>query len=386
MSLQGLMFTALLVVVLDRPANETGVARLIAELPPLLILLLGGWLGDRTDQRRTLGLMHLLMALPPLLILVVYLQGAISYSWVVIFSALMASIQALSDPTRQSVLSRVSALDIQRSVTLMTVATSLVGLAGFLIGRQLDDWGLATILTIQALLFLAGGLAIARLPALPAPERPASVGGTRFAALGEGFRATWRLPMIRHILLLNFLSSLFNAGAYIIALPYIITDVYGGSTATLGTAMIVFTAGSITSNVVLFRLMPLARPGRLFLLMQLTRVLILLALWTQPAEPVFYALLVVWGLNMGVTTTMVRTTVQELAPAVSRSQILSVLLLSFMVSSPISSLLLGYLIAGADPIAALVPGIFISLLIFGLGLGTTGLWHYRSVSVTAAAM
>jgi hypothetical protein len=111
--------------------------------------------------------------------------------------------------------------------------------------------------------------------------------------------------------------------------------------------------------------------------MQLTRAAILLLLWLQPALWLFYLAIFAWGLNMGVTTTMVRTTVQELAPAAVRAQILSVLLFSFLVSSPISSVLLGYLIALTNPLAALLPGILVSAVIFLVGIRSSGLWQYR---------
>ncbi|MGI9327037.1 MAG: hypothetical protein ACR2PZ_17600, partial [Pseudomonadales bacterium] len=163
-----------------------------------------------------------------------------------------------------------------------------------------------------------------------------------------------------------------------------VTQVYGGSAATLAQAMIVFTIGSISSNLILLKYMPLKQPGRLFLVMQLTRILILLVLWFRPAPWLFYLMLVIWGLNMGVTTTLVRTTVQELAPANERAQILSILLLSFMVSSPISAVVLGYLIEGASPINALLPGIFISLLIFFIGRRYSGLWDYQPAAKTVA--
>ncbi|MEM1434642.1 MAG: hypothetical protein AAGG11_11345 [Pseudomonadota bacterium] len=387
LTLQTFLFTALLVVVLNRPAEQTGIARMLADLPPLLVLLLGGWLGDRTDQRRTLLWMHGLVALPPLAILAVWRLDALSYVWVITFGTVMMSLQALSDPTRQAVLSRVAAIDIQRAVTLLTVTTSLIGLAGLLVGSQLERWGLGTVLIIQSALFATGALAVLRLPPMPptAAAPTPQQGARRLALFVDGFRACWQSAMIRNLISLNFLSSLFNAGAYIIAVPYIITDIYGGTAQTLATAMLVFTIGSIISNIILFRVMPLLRPGRLFLLMQLTRVAILGALLTQPSLPLFYALLVAWGLNMGVTTTMVRTTVQELAPAQSRTQILSVLLLSFMVSSPISAILLGFLIAGADPLLALAPAVAISFVIFLLGTSRTGLWRYEAHSAKASA-
>ncbi|MYF49991.1 MAG: hypothetical protein F4220_07580, partial [Gammaproteobacteria bacterium] len=61
MSLQGFLFTWLLVGVLEVPPDQTGVARSLAEFPPLAILLIGGVLGDRFNGRSFLAVMHLLM-------------------------------------------------------------------------------------------------------------------------------------------------------------------------------------------------------------------------------------------------------------------------------------------------------------------------------------
>lgn len=375
MSLQGFLFTWLLVGTLETPADRAGLARSLAEFPPLAILLLGGVLGDRFNGRHYLTLMHLLMVLPPLLIIAVFEQGALSYGWVVIFGVLMASIQALSDPARQSVLSRVSTLDVQRAVTIMTIFTSGVGIGGFYLGGRLDVLGLTNVLLIQALIFALGMIATWRLPDLPRPVHDQNV--TARPALGTGLRALWGLPLVRNVIGLNFLSSLFNAGAYIVAIPYIVKQVYLGDAALFATVMTLFTVGSIGSNVVLLLFMPLARPGRLFLVLQLTRAAILTLLWLEPSLWLFYVGIFTWGLNMGVTTTMVRTTVQELAPIAVRAQILSVLLFSFLVTSPISSVLLGLLISRTSPLDALLPGVAVSIAIFAIGVRWSGLWSYR---------
>ena len=371
MSLQGFLFTWLLVGVLDRPADEAGFARSLAEFPPLIVLLLGGILGDRVSGRTFLRLMHMLMAVPPLLIAMIFNLGLLSYWWVVLFGVLMASIQALSDPARQSVLSRVTRIDIQRTVTVMTIATSLVGMTGFYLGGQLDVLGLELVLMMQAGLFFLGLFAAQRLPHLPMSPRSRP-------NVGAGIKAVWEHRLIRNIVGLNFLSSLFNAGAYIVAVPYIVKEVYSGDAALFATVLIVFTAGGMGSNVILLMFMPLRHPGRLFLLLQTTRMLILFLLWMQPSLPLFYVMIFAWGLNMGTTTTMVRATVQELAPATFRAQILSVLLLSFTISSPISSILLGVLISATSPLTALVPGMFISFVIFVVGCLKSGLWQYTS--------
>ena len=369
-SLQGFLFTWLLVGVLDTPAAAAGVARSLAEFPPLLVLILGGLLGDRIEGRRYLGSMHLLMALPPLLIAAVYSTGSLGYWWVVLFGILAASIQALSDPARQAALSRVALLDVQRAVTIMTVFTSLIGIGGIYLGGNLERLGLGTVLVVQSALFLAGLLAVRRLPLMPIASATAM-------GLRQGLQILWQAPLIRNMIGLNLLSSLFNAGAYIIAIPYIVKQVYLGDASMFATVMIVFTAGSIGSNLLLLPFMPLAHPGRLFLYMQPTRIVVLILLWLEPQPWLFYCAMFGWGLNMGVTTTLVRTTVQELAPAAARSQILSVLLLSFLVSSPISSLLLGLLISQTSPLDALLPGIAVSALIFVIGIRSSGLWHYR---------
>lgn len=372
MSLQGFLFTWLLVGVLETPPDQTGVARSLAEFPPLVILLIGGVLGDRFNGRSYLAVMHLLMCLPPLAVAMVFELGLLSYWWVVTFGVLMAGIQSLSDPVRQSTLARVARFDIQRAVTIMTIATSLVGIGGMYVGGQLERLGLATVLVVQSLTFLAGLVAVWRLPPLP---------GARSAQkpnIGAGLKAVLRIPLVRNAIGLNFLSSLFNAGAYIIVIPYIVKEIYQGDAETFALVLIVFTTGAIGSNVALLPFMPLRRPGRLFLILQLTRVAILYVIWLAPTLTLFYAILIVWGINQGMTTTLARAMVQELAPPEEGARILSVLILSFMVSAPVSAILLGVLVERFDPMAGLLPGMAISLVIFGIGVIKSGLWSYRS--------
>ena len=83
---------------------------------------------------------------------------------------------------------------------------------------------------------------------------------------------------------------------------------------------------------------------------------------------------------MGITTTLVRTVVQELAPEADRAKILAIFLLSFMAAAPLSSLMLGTLVEYTTPMTALLPGIPISIAIFVLALYATGLWAFRSPS------
>jgi predicted MFS family arabinose efflux permease len=375
-SLLGFLITWLLVGVLEAPADRVGYARALIDLPALAIIVLGGILADRSDGRRLLLTLHLLVAVPPLLLAAAVSQDRLSFWVVVAFGMAVAALQSLSDPARQSILSRVTLIDIQRTVTIMTIVTSLVGIGAVWLGGQLENIGLGTVLVIQALFFASGALAMRQLPPMPvrgSPGRPDLLGG---------LRACWRTPLVRDAIGLNFASSLFNAGAYIVAVPFIVREVYAGGSELFATVMIVFTAGSIGSNVLILRFMPLLRPGRLFLWMQLTRIVILALLLMRPSLWLFHLLILAWGFNMGVTSTLVRSIVQEMAPQIARAQILSLLTLSFMVASPISSIVLGQLIARTDPVTGLAPGIVISAAIFAVGLRARNLWRFEAPSAT----
>lgn len=374
MSLQGFLFTWMLVGILERPADDVGLARGLAEFPALLILLIGGLLGDRLDGRKLLLFLHAAMALPPLLLALLAARSGLDYTAVVAFGMTLAALQALSDPARQSMLSTLAGAETQRAITLTSLITTLVGMGAFYLGGQLDRLGLPLLLILQAGCFLLGMVAIQRLPPVP-PKRTAAPLHTEFRA---GLHAVIATPIVRSMIGLNLVSSLFNAGAYIVVLPVMVKTVYDGDAAFFSTVLLVFTAGSIGSNLLLLRLMPLRRPGRVFLFMQPVRVVILLLLLLEPARAVLLVTLFFWGVNMGVTSTLARTTVQECAPAGYRSQVLSWLQLSFMIAAPASATLLGALAAWTSPLIALWPGIVVSVLILAVGGLATGLPRYEA--------
>ena len=371
-SLHWIVVPWVLLGILDVSPSRYSLSRVLIEAPAVLALFAGGMLADRKDARQLLVAFGLVAALAPLA-----MAGAQpSFLAVVSFGVAVGLLQSLSDPARQSALSRVSRLDIQRAIVVATAVTSLVGIAGFSLGGQVKAIGLHWVLIAEALLFALAALAARGLPAM-APQR------VEAPSLLAGFRALRQSPLSRDMVALNFASSLFNAGGYTVAMPFVATKVYGGDAAFLANMFIAFTVGSIASNAALYFAMPLLRPGRLFAALQLTRIAIIVALYCQPPAWLFFGLVFAWGLNMGVTSTLVRTTVQELAPAARRAQILAVLLFSFMVGAPISAALLGQIVAATDPLTALLPGIPVSLLICAAALRGK-LWHYRSVSHPAA--
>ena len=165
--------------------------------------------------------------------------------------------------------------------------------------------------------------------------------------------------------------------------PFIITRVYDGDAALLAIMMTVFYAGATVSNLLMYKLMPFHQPGRLFLLMQLSRILILLLLWIEPSWWLLVVATIAWGVNMGFTTTLARTIVQESAAAAFRGRILSVFTLGMMGSAPIGAILLGIIIEAFGTLNALLPAMGLSLALFLYGVLGTSVWGYRSPAAHA---
>ena len=180
MSLQGFLISWMLVGTLQTPADRVGFGRALIELPGLVILLLGGVLADRTDGRRLLIGMHLAIALPSIAIALMISNALLSFWLVIAFGIAVSAMQAVTDPARQSILIRVTRTDIQRSVTIMTIVTSIAGVGGVWLGGHLEKIGLPIILLLQAGCFAHRrrcGASNAADAAGRAPRPARSVGG-----------------------------------------------------------------------------------------------------------------------------------------------------------------------------------------------------------------
>ena len=90
--------------------------------------------------------------------------------------------------------------------------------------------------------------------------------------------------------------------------------------------------------------MPLVRPGRLFLLMQLSRIVVLYLIYLHGDLWLLVLGTFGWGLNMGVTSNLARAIVQESAAPEFRGRVLSVFSVGMVGSAPIGAIVLGVLI------------------------------------------
>ena len=380
LAMQQLLLSWILIGILNLPADQVGVIQALIGIPGIVLMLMGGASADRTDARRLLAQIYLIAPIFPVFLLLMEQWQWLGVTTVTLWGLGMSVVQSYSMPGQQAILNRVSGTLVQQGVTIATAIGYVVQVVGLGLAGQIDRLGITPVLIMQALSLLMAGIMMLRIMPMPVTQAStASVSALR--GIADGLRATYRSPVIFDALLINFVSSIFNAGSFVTAFPFIVKRVYAGDAWMLAWLMAVFFAAAALSNMLLLRYMPLKFPGKLFLIMQLTRILVLLLIWIEPQLWLLVVAIIGWGLNMGVTTTLARTIVQESAEAEYRGRVLSVFTVGMVGSAPIGAILLGWIIETFGTLNALVPAMFVSILLFFYGVFFSKVWSYRSATI-----
>ena len=374
-AMQQLLLSWTLIGILEVPASQVGLIQAAAGIPGIFVMLLGGVRADDTDPRTLLIRVYLFAPVLPLFLITVVQLQQLSIQAVLLWALGMSFCVSYSSPAQQTILNRIASSSVQKAVSAATAVGFLVQIFGLGIAGTIDKFGLSPALAFQATCVGLGAFAVRCLhpqpPVIQKTESP-------FKNLADGFSEIYKQRDIMQTLIINFTSSVFNAGAFMTVFPFIVKEIYGGNAFLLSFLMVIFYAGATISNLLMIRVMPLVRPGRIFLIMQRSRMVILGLIWFQPVFWVFALACVGWGLNMGVTMTLARTIVQESATAEYRARIMSVYSLGLLGSAPIGALILGSLIDSLGILNALIPAISISIGLFMYGIIFTNVYNYRS--------
>ncbi|MEQ8860432.1 MAG: MFS transporter [Pseudomonadales bacterium] len=373
--IQMVLFPWLVAVFLHESPARVGLAQTAGQLPMLLLILWGGLLGDRVDQRRLLAGLQFAMVVPPLIMAVLVLNGLILYEVLLGWAFVGGCFAAFAQPARDALLNRVAGPEIQRVVTMAVGVQFGVQILGFGIGSTAESVGPAMLMVAQALFMLGSAMATRRIPALaPAPPRPRR---HPLKEIGEGIAVAWRSEAIRPAILLTFSVGVFFAGTFMVILPLMVRDIYQGSSGGIALAFIANMAGTCTTIAWLMRRGGMERPGRALMLGGTTSALVLSLLHLELPLWAFYVVIYFWGMCGGISMTMSRSIVQEASPATHRARLMSVYSLGMMGGMPIGSILLGWCVEhfGARN-AILVPVIGIACVQAWL-FSRSKLWNVR---------
>ncbi len=331
------------------------------------------------DQRRLLIYLTGIMAIPPFVLAAIFYWGSVTYALVVVYSVIMGCFMAFVQPARDALVNRVAGQRIQQVVTITVGLQWGVQIIGFAIGSTADFVGPTILLLLISLFMGAAMLAVKLIPPLEEIENEATDGIV--SQIKDGLRIAWSNLKIRTAMLQILALAVFFSGAYLVLLPVMIRELYGGGSLGLAGGFGFNLAGTVLATLVLMKTGRIRYPGRALIFGTLFSCSFLLTLTLPLVDWLFYLILFFWGAGGGLIVIMSRSIVQENAPDTHRARIMSIFSLAMMGGSPIGSLLMGLLIDQVGVhMATLFPviGMIITALFLVVRLP---LWGIQSASV-----
>ena len=337
--IQMVMFSWLVVGPLDAGAEWLGLAQTSTMLPALFLVLFGGAAADRLDPRGLLCVLHLVAAVPVALLAFAVGTERLSLAALGAYGIAIGTISAFSMPARDTLLSRVAGNDLMRAITSMTAVQFGAQSAGNLFAGSTRWWGPLPVIAVQALLLIAGGLAIRRVPRHEPPPR-APGGASALREIADGLGQVARAPRLRAPLALVFAVGFLFIGPFTVGIPLLVRDVYAGGAAEISLVFMLFPLGTIAGSLWL-RSRGLQRKGRSALLALGAGCASMAAMGLGVSLPVLMALTLLFGLGGAWFINANRTLYQAAAPSELRARVLAVYQLGFLGGAPLGALTAG---------------------------------------------
>lgn len=369
--LQFVMVPTLVIITLGGTAGDLAAAQVALAVPQVFLMMFAGSLADKSDARVILLWVNLLAAIPPMVLGWLAYSGALEYWHIIIFGLLMSAGFAFMVPTRDALLSRVATGHIQNGVMMALIAQFSAQLLGYILaGAAAPLAGPWALLLMQAIALVIGFLVTLALPDFPpVPGHEEENGGWR-----AGFSIVWHSSVMRPVILSSVGTGIFFIGIFMVTLPLIVTDVFGGGQLEISILNFTFWGGTIVSTVVMMARRPVERRGR-----AMVGALIVgcFALMLVPLAPNFASVCAIagaWGLAAGVNMTMARTIVQVEAPAEARGRVLAFYSLGFMGSAPVGATLSGIVTEFVGPLTTTFLCALAMLALVSTLIATTPVW------------
>ena len=377
--LQMVLFPYLVRVLLQENEIRFGLAQMSMQLPTVLLILLGGFVADRTDTRRTVLIGCGLCAATFLGLGIFVAGGHLTYGTLIIYAVIIGTIGAFVTPARDALLSRVAPGGVHQAVGFASLAQFGGQILGMAVATAAPLLGLSALLFGQAALMAAAAGAAMRIKPRPAGApriREGSVLGFMAGEIGGGFRAAIASPVIAPVIICAVGMGICFMGAFAVLLPLIVqnyfpTDLAGPARTQIATALGVFSltfwVGSILSATALLRFGHIRRKGVVYLASLFTGASVLVLCSIPMPFWLLCGLNFVWGLGGGVAMTLGRSLVQQYAPPDKVARVLSIFTLGTMGGAPAGAVLYGVMAHAIGPHAAILfPGVLMLVIIGGV--------------------
>ncbi len=330
-----------------------GLGGAIRALTIVLFGLVGGAIADRVARRRLLLFTQTGFALTSLFLGLLVVSGQLAFWHIYVFIAVNGTLGSFDAPSRRALFPNlVPRSEMQNAITLTASAFRLgrlIGpaIAGFIIVTQ----GPAVAYFVNSASYVAiiGALLLMRL--VETPERPTAP-VLRHAA--EGLRYTLRHPLLRAVLILESIHSLFGVNTALLTI--IAVEVLHAGPEGLGLLLSAQAVGALVATGALVTKGDIEHKGRTMLAAGGTYACGLALLAAAPRLEVAVALLVLLGLTDAFWTTMRNTVFQLQTAEAYRGRTLAVLLLAGRGATQASQFESGLAVSAGGPGFALILG------------------------------
>jgi MFS family permease len=340
-----------LVFQLTGSATSLGLVLAAGGLPSLLLGPWGGSVADRVDRRKLLICTQALFAALAALLWLVAEAGTTTVGLVIAINVASGFVSIVDSPARQAfVSSLVPPADLASAVSLNGVVVNTARVVGPAIaGALIVTVGTTPCFGVNAVSYLAVILALVMIRPLDAGVvRTRAAGGVREGiAYVRGRQQLW-LPLVM-MSLVGLLS--FN---FAVVLPVFASRTLHGSGGTYGLISTMLSVGSIAGSLGVGLV---HHPRRIYLMGTSAAFGVCLIL-TSAAPNVATACvaLALTGAAAFAFVTMASTTLQLHAAPAYRGRVLALWVFVYLGTTPIGSVLTGWIISAAGPRTALVVG------------------------------
>lgn len=351
--LQVVLYPWLVTGVLGESPTRIGLAQMMALLPALLFILIGGAVSERRHPGKLLLSLYLLYILPYGLLMMLVIQGSLNYGLVVLFGFSYGLITSFVQPARESLLPRVASEQLQRAVARSSLVQFACQSVGILFAGRMDQFGLVALLSCQLLLALTTGhLLLRSYPVSQVLERSGAPGER--SRIRDGLALVWRDSRLRHLTGLVAATGFLGLGVYLVAMPLLAREVYQGNAGFYAFLQLTFTIGVIIANILVIRgVGGHWAPGRLMLISLLIRGFLLAIIATAlPLWALFPAVLL-WGVLSGWSMVLGRTMTHEMSPRSHRGRVVSVYQLALFGGAPVGAWVCGQVVHWIDLLPAI---------------------------------
>ncbi len=356
-----------LVLVLTGSPFALGLVSALQFAPALALSLVGGVVADRLARRQLLLLTQSAAAVLALALAVLTSAGTVRYEHVLVLAVLLGVVNAFDMPTRQAfVVELVGVGDLHNAIALNSAAFNSARLVGPAIaGLAISSLGVAGCFYLNAASFLAviAGLALIHAGRLP-PARPAAHTSV-WEDLREGLAYVAKSQSIRMVVLLVAVVGTFGMNMSVLV-PLEAREVLRVGPDGFGLLTSAMGLGSLLAAVLIAYL---GRPAQPRLVVGAAMGLGVFEIVLAFVQQFSVALLVLaaLGFSMIFFTTLANTTMQTTTPDPLRGRVMSLYTTVFVGTTPLGSLLAGFLAeAWGVPVPLLAGGLI------SLGAGVVG--------------